>query len=212
MSSLSIPELLYVLATLAVAALFKPLAMLRAPSLQHPWLGCVAVLPWLWSVGAAHPFGPVVQVSGACLLVLMFGWPLAVWTLVPIAMTGAWIAGETVGGAINGLAWFGLTPALFALLMGVAMRRWLPRHLMVYIMGRAFLATAMAVLASGVLQMLSLGVPRGLEVEDMIIGRGIIGLGEAMATGLLVATMVVCRPHWLATYADQQYLPRAGTR
>lgn len=208
MPALPVPELLYVLATLAVAAVFRPLAMLRAPALQHPWLACAVVLPWLWSVGASHPYGPVVQVSGACLLVLMFGWPLAVWTLVPVAMGGAWIAGESFGGAIDGLAWFGLTPALFALLLGCAMRRWLPHHLIVYILGRAFLATALAVLASGVLQAWFSGVPRGLDLTDMIIGRGLIGLGEAMATGLLVATMVACRPAWLATYSDKRYLPR----
>ena len=212
MTSVSFPELLYVAATLGLAAWFRPLAMLRHDALHHPWLACAVALPWLWSVGAAHPYGPVVQVSGACLLVLMFGWPLAVWTLVPVALGGAWIAGETFGGALAGLAWFGLTPAALALLIGCAMRRWLPEHLMVYIMGRAFFATALAVLASGALQVAVSGVPRGLDVQDMLIGRGLIGLGEAMATGLLVATMVMCRPHWLATYSDQRYLPRHRSR
>jgi uncharacterized membrane protein len=212
MTSVSTPALLYVLGTLSLAACFRPLAMLRSAGLQHPWLACAVVLPWLWSVGASHPFGAVAQVSGACLLVLMFGWPLAVWTLVPVALGGAWIAGESVGGAIAGLAWFGLTPAALALLIGCAMRRWLPQHLMVYIMGRAFFATALAVLGSSLLQVAISGAPRGLDVLDMVVGRGLIGLGEAMTTGLLVATMVVCRPHWLATYSDQRYLPSARVR
>ena len=33
------------------------------------------------------------QLSGARLMVLMFGWPLAVLSLVPIAALGAWRAG-----------------------------------------------------------------------------------------------------------------------
>lgn len=201
-----------VVVALALALALRPWQMLRHAPLRHPWLAALVLLPWLWSTDARLPGGLPLQLSLAALMVLMFGWPLAVWTLVPVALGGAWIAGETVGGAIAGLAWFGLTPAALALLIGCAMRRWLPQHLMVYIMGRAFFATALAVLGSSLLQVAISGAPRGIEVLDMVVGRGLIGLGEAMATGLLVATMVVCRPNWLATYSDQRYLPRARAR
>ena len=208
MSDLPSLEMLFVAFTLGLAACFRPAAMLRTAALQHPWLACVLGLSWLWSLAAAHPVGAVVQVSGACLLVLMFGWPLAVWTLLPIALIGTWLAGEPIGAALTSLAWFGLAPAFIALLLGGATRRWLPSHLVVYIFGRAFFATALAVVASGVLHVLVSGAPHGLETSDMIIGHSLVALGEAMATGLLVATMVMFRPAWLATYSDQRYLPR----
>ena len=35
-------------------------------------------MPWLWAAQRFMPGGVAVQLSGACLMVLMLGWPLAV--------------------------------------------------------------------------------------------------------------------------------------
>lgn len=208
MTSLMSPEGVFVFAAIVLAALFKPWQMLRSPSLQHPWLAAMVVLPWVWSAGGLAGAGVVIQVSGACLLVLMVGWPLAVWSLVAIAAGGAWLGEQTTAHALNALAWFGIAPSLVALGVGIAMRRWLPQHLFVYIMGRGFFATAVAVIGCGSLHALTTGSPAGLELTDMLVGHWLLGWGEAMATGMLVATMVAFRPQWLATYSDRRYLPR----
>ena len=49
----------------------------------------------------------------------------------------------------------------FALLLGAAIRRWLPRHLMVYILGRGFLATVVAGFGAGRLKLPSVIVRDG---------------------------------------------------
>lgn len=208
MDTAALAEGLFALVVLLAAACFRPLQMLRCRSLHHPWLAALALLPWGWSAAGFGPGGAALQVSGACLLVLMVGWPLAVWSLLPIALAGAWLGGLGWGQALQHLAWYGFAPALLALAAGAAIRRWLPPHLFVYILGRGFFATAVAVAGSGSLHALAGGVPDGLELADMLVGHWLLGWGEAMATGMLVATMVAFRPEWLATYSDRRYLPR----
>jgi uncharacterized membrane protein len=209
MTGLPLPEVLFTVVALILALWFRPWRMLRGAQLQHPWLAALVLLPWAWSVGnGLGTTGAVVQVSGACLLVLMVGWPLAVWTLLPVALAGAWIGGHAPPHVAEVLAWFGIMPATLALAAGWAIRRWLPNHLFVYIFGRGFFATAFAVTVCGALHVWIEGAPRGLDMVDMLVGHWLIGWGEAMATGMLVATMVAFRPQWLATYSDRRYLPR----
>lgn len=200
-----------IVAALALAAWFRPWRMLRGSDLQSPWLAALVLLPWAWSVGGAAngmaATGAVLQVSGACLLLLMVGWPLAVWSLVPVALAGAWIGGHDAAHALAALAWFGIAPATLALGAGAAIRRWLPNHLFVYIFGRGFFATAFAVTLCGSVHVWLGGAPHGLQLADMLVGHWLLGWGEAMTTGMLVATMVAFRPQWLATYSDRHYLP-----
>ena len=100
---------------------------------------------------ALHAGGVAVQLSGACLMVLMLGWPLAV--LEPGADRGA---GRVAGRhrrpqALDHLAWNGIVTATLALAIGLATRRWLPRHPFVFILGRGFLVTALATVLAGAL-------------------------------------------------------------
>ena len=75
--------------------------------------------------------------------------------------------------ALHRAVWLGLVPATLAVLVGAAMRRWLPRHLFVYILGRGFFATAMAVAGAGALAALLYGVPENLSLDDVLLARGL---------------------------------------
>jgi uncharacterized membrane protein len=207
MTGLLTLDLLLASTAIVVAAWFRPWQMLRADSLQHPWLAALVVLPWAWSASGMGGSGLILQVSGACLLVLMVGWPLAVWSLVLVAAGGAWLGGHGIEHGLAALLWYGIAPATVALGIGMAMRRWLPQHLFVYIMGRGFFATAIAVMGCGSVHALMVDTPTGLQLSDLLVGHWLLGWGEAMATGMLVATMVAFRPQWLATYSDRRYLP-----
>jgi uncharacterized membrane protein len=87
-------------------------------------------------------------------------------------------------------------------------RRWLPRHLFVYIMGRGFFATALALTLSGALAAWLFGVPASLQANDVMLARLLSAFGDAFITGMLTAIFVAFRPEWLATYTDRLYLPR----
>jgi len=205
--------------TLALALWFRPWQMLRRTELQSPWLAALVILPWVWSAQKWLPSGLVLHLSGACLLVLMFGWPLAVCTLVPISLGGAWLSqtghalswppdwSALLAEALVHAVWYGIAPATIALGLGMATRRWLPRHLFVYILARGFLVTALSMTLAGMLAIAWRGVPQGIDVSEMLIGRWLIGWGEAVATGMFTAIFVAYHPEWLATYSDERYLP-----
>ncbi len=172
-----------------------------------PWLAWATAMPALW--GAAHLSGMAVAqpLSGACLLMLMCGWPLAVLLMVPVAVGTAFLSGLTWPEALQAYLWQGLLPASLGALAGALVRRSLPNHLMVYILGRGFFATALAGSLAGALATAVQGPPPGLAWEDVVLGRSLAAWGDAWLSGILVSIFVAFRPQWLATYADRIYLP-----
>lgn len=197
-----------VAAAAAVALCFKPFAVLRGDALRTPWFASLALVPFVWSSPAALPGGPSLQLSLACLLVLMFGWPLAIWTLLPVAALAAWFLGASVAGAIELAAWQGVLPATFALALGMAVRRWLPPHVFVYILARGFAGTAIAVMLAGALGSAVRPLPPGTNTSTLLVAHWLIGWGEAVLTGMLASIFVAFRPQWLLTWSDKRYLPR----
>ncbi|HTO48756.1 MAG TPA: hypothetical protein VML91_14045 [Burkholderiales bacterium] len=199
---------LFVAAAAGAALPFRPFAVLREHALRAPWLAALAILPLAWTTLRALPAGASLQLSGACLLVLMFGWPLAVWTLLPIAAISAWLAGASPAEGVELAAWHGVVPATFALAIGIAIRRLLPSHLFVYILGRAFLGTALALMAAGALATFVGPLPPATDASTLLIGHWLVAWGEAVLTGMLTAIFVAYRPGWLLTWSDRRYLPR----
>jgi hypothetical protein len=45
-------------------------------------LATLVVLPWMWALPTLHAMPLQLQWSGACMVVLMLGWPLAIPVLV----------------------------------------------------------------------------------------------------------------------------------
>lgn len=207
---------LAVAAAAGLALAFRPWAMLRDPALRHPWLATLVLLPWVWSTAALLPGALPVQLSLAALTVLMFGWPLAAWTWVAAGLAAAVLGrpdlvGDPVGWLRHAAAialWNGVLPGTIALVVGLATRRWLPQHLMVYILARGFLATLVAMSITGAIWVATQPLPPGSEPGAMLIGRWLIAWGDAVATGMLTSIFVAFRPQWLATYSDHRYLPR----
>lgn len=190
---------------LVVALSLRPWRMLRG-ALLTPALAAVALLPWLWLLPQKMPQGLQIQLSGASLLVLMLGWPLAVLVLALVGLV-VWVVGQAgAAQVLSQWVWVGLAPATLALGIGAVLRRWLPPNPFVYTLGRGFLGTAAAVFLSGALMVWLhrlAGVP---ESEHAIVGRWLMAWGDAFLTGMFSAIFVAFAPHWLATWSDQRYL------
>lgn len=187
------------------AVWLRPWRMLQGP-LATPALGVLVLLPWVWLLPQKMPQGLQIQLSGACLLVLMFGWPLTVLLLTGVAAV-VWFVGQATGAqALAQWVWIGLVPATLALGLGALLRRWLPANPFVYTLGRAFLGTAAAVFCSGLLleglQWLD-GVPGR---EQSLVARWLMAWGDAFLTGMFGAIFVAFMPQWLATWSDARYL------
>ncbi len=198
-------NLLLALPALAIALALKPWRLLRAPP---PWpaLATWALLPLLWSLDSTTASPLLQPLSGVCILLLMLGWPLTVLALLPVGAVIWLVSGLDAAGALHRVVWLGLVPATLALALGGAVRRWLPRHLFVYILGRGFFATALALTLSGALAAWLFGVPASVPASDVMLARLLAAFGDAFITGMLAAIFVAFRPQWLATYADHLYL------
>jgi len=198
-------ESLLGLLCLGVALWLQPWRMLDGPLLT-PALAGLAMLPWLWLLPQHMPPGLAVQFSGASLLVLMLGWPLAVLVISGVALV-VWAMGD--GGlslAVSQWVWTGLAPATLALGIGAALRRWLPPNPFVYTLGRGFLGTAVAVFCSGVLMELLHRLAGAPALEQALVARWLMAWGDAFLTGMLAAIFVAFAPQWLATWSDARYL------
>ena len=197
---------------LALAATVLALALRpwrAVTDLPWPALALWAALPLLWSVDRLSAMPVMQPLAGSCLLLMMLGWPLAVLSLVPIAALGAWLGGIAWPQALDHLAWNGIVTATLALAIGLATRRWLPRHPFVFLLGRGFLVTALATVLAGALSALVSPLPPGSELGSILLGHWLMAWGEAFATGMLVAIFVAFKPEWLATWSDARYLTDA---
>ena len=201
-------NLLLLIAAVLAALALRPWRGVAPAGPPWPWLAWCAVLPLFWGADKIAQ-APIVQpLSGAALLVLMAGWPLAVLALLPVAGVMVVVGGLPLPEALHRLVWLGLVPATLALAGGAAVRHWLPRHLFVYIMGRGFFITWFAAATAGALALLLVDAPTGTEPADLLLARFLTASGEAFLTGMLTAIFVAFRPEWLATYTDLLYLPK----
>ena len=197
-----------VLVAIVLAAAMRPWRGLQGMAPPWPWLARWAALPLLWSADKWAQVPVLQPLSGACLLMLMAGWPMAVLALVPVALIATLMGGLSGAEGLERLLWLGIAPATLALGLGAGIRRWLPHHLFVYILGRGFFASQLALAASGWLALAWDGAPSGTHAEDLAMGRWLTAWGDAFLTGMIVSIFVALRPQWLATYSDRLYLPQ----
>ena len=194
-----------VLAALAT----RPWRLLPPQGPPWAWITTWAALPLLWCADLLARSPAAQPLSGASLLVLMAGWPLAMPAFAVAALVAMLLGPLDAALALHRLVWLGLVPGTLALAIGAAARRWLPHHLFVYIFARGFFGTLLATAGAGALALWIGGTHAGLSAGDLLLGRWLAAWGEALLTGMLVSIFVAYRPQWLATYSDALYLPRS---
>ena len=199
-------EIAVILACLCASLWLKPWRMLVGTELLTPLLATLVLLPWLWALPSLHHMPLQLHWSGAPLVTLMLGWPLAVLALVAVGITTTLISTTSVDAAAALIVWQGLLPATFALLLGAALRRWVTHHPFVYVLGRGFLGSVLCIFAASLLAQWT-----GHELPNVSSGLSVIAFwlmawGDAFITGMMCAIFVAFKPHWLATWSDQIYL------
>ncbi|MDD0837727.1 hypothetical protein PSQ40_03990 [Curvibacter sp. HBC61] len=196
---------------LLVSALMRPWRLLSGPQGSQrlsTLLGFSVLLPWLWALPWLHAMPLQLQWSGACLAVLMLGWPLAAPCLLGVALSAGWLAGQGVAVMLDQAFWQGLLPATLALLLGAAIRRWIGPHLFVYVLGRAFLGTVACNFAATALAQWTGHALPGVDPGLSLVAHWLMAWGDGFMTGMLAAILVAFRPQWLATWSDSLYLPK----
>ena len=191
---------------LALSLWLAPWRMLRQANLATPWLASLTLTPLIWAIPFLQHMPLALHWSGAPLVTLLLGWPLAVPTL-SLSALALWllapVSGETV---LQIWAWQAILPATFTLLIGAALRRWVVHHPLVYILGRGFFGTVLSLFLAFMLgQWSGLALP---NVSDDLtrVAFWLMAWGDAFMTGMLCAIFVAFRPQWLATWSDPLYL------
>lgn len=201
-------ETALLLAALAVALWLRPWRMLTSDSaLWTPLLAILVLLPWLWALPTLQHMPLQLQWSGACLVMLMLGWPLAMPVLCAVGAL-AWALSPSLSteAALGLVVWHGIAPATLAMLWGAALRRWIGTQVFVYTLGRCFFGTLVGLFAASVLAHMSGHTLPGVQTELATIARWLMAWGDAVLTGMLCTVFVAFRPQWLATWSDALYL------
>ena len=187
----------------------------RPAALWTPLLATLAILPWVWALPTLHHMPLQLQWSGACLVLLMLGWPLAVPALLAVGAIAALVSpGLSWADALGLAVWQGIVPATLALLLGWLMRRliatraFMGARIFVYVLGRGFLGTALCIFLAGTLSQWAGHVLPGVGEQLSLVARWLMAWGDAVITGMLCAVFVAFKPEWLATWSDQLYLPK----
>ena len=203
---------------LAMSLWLRPWRMLSRQALEKdgpsepsplvtPLLATLVVLPWLWALPTLHRMPLQLQWSGACLVVLMLGWPLAIPALVAVGGIAAVLSPSLDwADAVGTIAWQGVVPATLALALGAVIRRLIGTQPFVYVLGRAFLGTAVCLFLANVLGQWSGHSLPGVEGDLSLVARWLMAWGDAFGTGVLTAIFVAFKPEWLATWSDRLYL------
>ena len=100
---------------LAAALLMRPWRQLAQAELWTPLLAALVVLPWFWALPRLHAMPLQLQLSGAVLVLLCVGWPLAVWVLLAVSLIGDWLAPQTLDAQVRDLFFLGILLAVGAL-------------------------------------------------------------------------------------------------
>lgn len=199
-------EPLILAVALMVSLAVRPWRLLAGGALISPLLGTLVILPWLWALPRLHTMPLQLQLSGACAVTLMLGWPLAVPVLTAVALFAGLLAPAAWEVLLGQLVWLGILPATLALAAGALLRRWVGTHLFVFILGRAFIGTALCTFLASSLSQLAGFELTNVETGLSLVARWLMAWGDAFMTGMLAAIFVAYRPQWLATWSDALYL------
>lgn len=195
------------LVAIALAAMARPWRRMRRDApLWTPLFASLALLPWLWAVPRLQALPVPIQLSGACLVALSLGWPLAVFALAAIVLLGGLVVPAAPAALLHQLVWQGLVPISLALGISVGLRRWVGANPFLFILGRGFAGTAASVFVANLVASTAAG-------GDLpaLVAYWLMAWGDAFMTGALAAIFVAYRPQWLATWSDTLYLrPPSG--
>ena len=175
-------------------------------ALATPLLASLVVLPWLWAWPGLGALPVALHWSGAPLVVMLLGWPLAVPVITFAGLSTLFTVGATPEAALSLTVWSGLLPATLVLVLGQLVRHAFGPNPVAYVMGRGFFVPMLALLACSLASALMGHGLAGPQADLQRIALSLMALGEAAWSCAIVSLLVACRPQWRATWSDPMAL------
>jgi len=173
------------------------------------FFAATVVILGIWLIRTGVKPGLSFHMLGATLLTLMFRARFALLALALIIFANTLQAGELAAYPANFLVMAGLPVGVSWAVYRLVDGR-LPNHLFIYIFLNAFFASALAILAVGLVSTLFFAFaeiyPTQYLLEEYLPFYLLIAWAEAFATGMMITLMVVYKPEWVATFDDARYL------
>lgn len=201
-----------ILAVVLIAALWTaPWYKVRKDrAAQHVFLGACVFLAALWSLKAGLEGGIAFHLLGMTFITLMFGFQFALIAaiLATLVITVNGSAGWDVF-ALNVLL-MGAVPAAITAVFQMLWTRIAPKHFFVYILVNGFLTAAIVSMCTILLIVTLLAVSGTYDwyiiQRDYLILLPLLMFPEAFLNGFILTFLVINKPHWLATFSDEEYL------
>lgn len=200
-------------------ALYKshPAEYIKQPLLTLA-LSCVALIAFAWNLKATLP-GQGVQTLigfsfhffGASLMVAMLG----IWRAMTLLFCVAFLSGFLIGGdafeASRNYILIGILPATVSASIIYLIKKFMPKHLFVLILGTGYVAGFASVFVSAGLiffaqQFLMQPPLTLLDPLGWFLGVIILSFMEGSLSGMLLAIFLVYRPDWVFTYNESAYV------
>ncbi|BDT75669.1 hypothetical protein [Polynucleobacter sp. KF022] len=184
------------------------------------WLAPTVILflAIAWNISPSLPgqpagkfYGLIFHFYGASLLTAMFGPAIALSILFPVAFLGVYVVQGNYEVASQHYLMVCVLPTFFAYLSIQIIQRFIPKHLFVLILGNGYVAAFMSVILSGTFLLVAkmlMGEAGQLDIEGWLLGLIIIAFMEGSLSGMLLAIMLIFRPHWVSTYNEEAYMSR----
>lgn len=176
----------------------------------NAWLGACVVLLGFWLGRAGLQPGLSFHLLGATVFTLLMGPWLALLALATVLL-GLAVGGQLEWPALGLNYVLSLLPAvgLTTLLLRVAQRRF-AANVFVYVFVNAFLTGAAGMLLAAVCGLAALLLAGAYPLEHLLENAlpyyVLLAWSEAFTSGLVLAILIVYRPHWVATFDDARYL------
>lgn len=194
-----------------------PRTFIKAPL---NWLAPATILflEIIWNISPNLPgqppgkfYGLIFHFYGASLLTAMFGPAIALTILFPVAFLGVFVIQGNYETASQHYLMVCVLPTIFAYLSIQVIQRFISKHLFVLILGNGYVAAFVSVILSDALLLmikLMLDHDNQLDLEGWLMGLIIIAFMEGSLSGMLLAIMLIFRPHWVSTYNEEAYMSR----
>jgi len=179
---------------------------------QHVWLGSVVIALALWAMKAGLTPGLSFHFLLATALALMHGWQLAivglaiVLSVLSLTEPSYWQAWGLY------LLAEGAVPVLFVTWLHGLVQRRLPHNYFVYFFVTVFFGSMLAFNLAGAARLGLLGLagalPAAQIAQEWLVFLPLMSFGEPFLNGIVLATAVVYRPRWVASFDDRLYLAR----
>jgi uncharacterized membrane protein len=194
---------------LALALWRNPFKRLLDATLQHVWLAIIVAVSVLWASNAWLEDGTVLHLLGATLVVTLFDWELALVSMAAVAVLAALVFDAPWSGVALTFLVFGAFPVGVSALLQRACIAWLPRNLLMFIVGQGFMSPTITVASAAYF---ALGTHIALTGGSMLVVPAgyafsvfLLATGEAWFTGMATALIAVYRPAWVTTYDVRRY-------